>query len=62
MGGRERAGVLAKGENKGRVEGAWSRLVDTGGSGMGRVYKVLAVVPESEGRRRPVGFGGDVEE
>jgi hypothetical protein len=27
---------------------------------MGKVYKVLAVVPESGGRRRPVGFGGDV--
>lgn len=61
MGGRERANVLAKGDSKSRVEGAWSRLVDRGGSGMGRLYKVLAVVPESGGKRVPVGFGGDVE-
>jgi len=27
---------------------------------MGKVYKAMAIVPESDGKRRPVGFGGDV--
>jgi NADH dehydrogenase [ubiquinone] 1 alpha subcomplex assembly factor 7 len=27
---------------------------------MGKVYKALAILPENEGRRKPVGFGGDV--
>jgi NADH dehydrogenase [ubiquinone] 1 alpha subcomplex assembly factor 7 len=27
---------------------------------MGGIYKALAIVPESGGRRRPVGFGGNV--
>ena len=44
------------------VEKAWKRLVDRGPNGMGRVYKALAIVPENGGRRRPVGFGGDVVE
>ncbi|KAG9231862.1 S-adenosyl-L-methionine-dependent methyltransferase [Amylocarpus encephaloides] len=48
-------------ERKKGIEGAWRRLVDRGGSGMGKVYKVMAVVPESGGKRKPVGFGGDVE-
>ncbi|TVY14198.1 Mitochondrial protein arginine methyltransferase NDUFAF7-like [Lachnellula arida] len=64
MGIRERAEMLGKGlggEEKRRIEGAWKRLVERGGGGMGKVYKVLAVVPESGGRRTPVGFGGDVE-
>jgi NADH dehydrogenase [ubiquinone] 1 alpha subcomplex assembly factor 7 len=64
MGIRERAEMLVKGlgeEERGRIESAWKRLVDRGGAGMGKVYKVLAVVPETGGRRRPVGFGGDVE-
>jgi len=66
MGGRERAARLvaaAGGElARGRIEGAWRRLVDRGPTGMGRVYKALAVVPYVEGAvlRRPVGFGGDV--
>ena len=66
MGIAERAGVLMKrlelrGEDskKKGVEGAWRRLVDRGGSGMGKVYKVMAILPEGGGRR-PVGFGGDV--
>ncbi|KAL2260288.1 hypothetical protein VTK26DRAFT_5743 [Humicola hyalothermophila] len=42
------------------VERAWRRLVDRGPGGMGKVYKALAILPENEGRRRPVGFGGDV--
>lgn len=65
MGIEERAGMLMRnlsdGEKKKGVEGAWKRLVDRGGSGMGKVYKAMAIVPESGGRRRPVGFGGDVE-
>ncbi|PMD43620.1 DUF185-domain-containing protein [Hyaloscypha variabilis F] len=64
MGIRERAEILMKGlegEKKKGVEGAWRRLVDRGGSGMGKVYKAMAIVPESGGRRRPVGFGGDVD-
>jgi hypothetical protein len=50
-----------EGEKKKGVQGAWRRLVDRGGSGMGKVYKAMAIVPESGGRRRPVGFGGDVD-
>lgn len=65
MGIRERAEMLTKGPGveKAAVENidkAWKRLVDRGPSGMGKVYKVLAILPENEGRRRPVGFGGDV--
>ncbi|KAK4123917.1 DUF185-domain-containing protein [Parathielavia appendiculata] len=42
------------------VRKASARLVDRGPGGMGKVYKALAILPENEGRRRPVGFGGDV--
>jgi SAM-dependent MidA family methyltransferase len=42
------------------VRRASARLVDRGPGGMGKVYKALAILPENEGRRRPVGFGGDV--
>ena len=42
------------------IERAWKRLVDRGPDGMGRIYKALAILPENDGRRRPVGFGGDV--
>lgn len=65
MGIKERAEMLMKGlikdEEKTRIEGAWKRLVDRGGSGMGKVYKAMAIIPETGGRRRPVGFGGDVD-
>lgn len=66
MGIKERAEMLMKGlagdvERRKRVESSWQRLVDRGGSGMGKVYKAMAIVPESGGKRRPVGFGGDVE-
>ncbi|KAG5948425.1 hypothetical protein E4U60_001845 [Claviceps pazoutovae] len=69
MGIRERAEMLLQasravpshtakdGEN---IRKAWQRLVDRGPSGMGKVYKALAIVPENGGRRRPVGFGGDL--
>jgi len=64
MGIKERAEMLMKGlagEKRKGVEGAWRRLVDRGGSGMGKVYKAMAIVPESGGKRKPVGFGGDVD-
>lgn len=63
MGIKERAEMLMRKlseEKKKGVEGAWRRLVDRGGSGMGKVYKVMAILPDGGGRR-PVGFGGDVE-
>ena len=66
MGIRQRAEMLTKapGANEETVKTvtkACDRLVDKGPSGMGKVYKVLAVLPENDGRRRPVGFGGDVQ-
>lgn len=65
MGIKERADMLMKGlgnddEKRQRVESSWKRLVDRSGSGMGKVYKAMAIVPESGGKRRPVGFGGYV--
>ncbi|CZS90829.1 related to DUF185 domain protein [Rhynchosporium agropyri] len=76
MGIEERAGALVKSiklkevragkwmdegeEVVQRVDGAWKRLVERGGGGMGKVYKAMAIVPESGGTRRPVGFGGIV--
>jgi SAM-dependent MidA family methyltransferase len=67
MGIRERAEALTKapGVTPAKatdIEKAWKRLVDRGPNGMGKVYKVLAILPENDGRRRPVGFGGDVTE
>jgi NADH dehydrogenase [ubiquinone] 1 alpha subcomplex assembly factor 7 len=64
MGIKERAEMLLKGSisdsaMKNRVESAWRRLIDRGGSGMGKVYKAMAIVPEAGGKR-PVGFGGDI--
>lgn len=65
MGIRERAEQLTKTpgvakETVDKIDGAWKRLVDKGPDGMGKLYKVLAILPENDGRRRPVGFGGDV--
>lgn len=64
MGIRERAEAVktAGGSDElvDRVEKACNRLVDRGINGMGKLYKALAIVPENDGRRRPVGFGGDV--
>ncbi|KAK7737011.1 hypothetical protein SLS53_006767 [Cytospora paraplurivora] len=68
MGIRERAEVLGRGlklrgagdEKAKGVERAAKRLVDRGPEGMGRLYKALAILPENDGKRRPVGFGGDV--
>jgi len=44
-----------------RISSGWERLVDRGINGMGKLYKVMAIVPESGGKRKPVGFGGDVD-
>ncbi|KAI6378107.1 hypothetical protein MCOR25_002351 [Pyricularia grisea] len=44
------------------VDRAWKRLVDRGPNGMGKIYQALAILPENDGKRRPVGFGGDVGE
>ena len=68
MGIKERAEMLEKvakersdKEGVERVEGAWKRLVDRGSSGMGRIYKAMAILPYQEGKvRKPVGFGGDI--
>jgi len=72
MGGRERLealvgkagvgmgdGMVEKEEVVKRLKEGWERLTGRGSDGMGRLYKVLAVVPE-RGGKRPVGFGGDV--
>lgn len=58
-GRNERAGDIE--EKKRLLMGSWKRLVEKGGGGMGRIYKVLAVLPEADGKRVPVGFGGGVE-
>jgi SAM-dependent MidA family methyltransferase len=49
-------------ERVSRIEGGWKRLVDQGPTGMGRIYKAMAIVPHNPGEpvRRPVGFGGGV--
>jgi NADH dehydrogenase [ubiquinone] 1 alpha subcomplex assembly factor 7 len=41
-------------------EAGWKRLVEGGPKGMGKAYKVMAVLPENGGKRRPVAFGGNV--
>ncbi|KAF4974876.1 hypothetical protein FZEAL_8277 [Fusarium zealandicum] len=65
MGIRERAEMLTKApavdkETVDKIDGSWKRLVDKGPDGMGKLYKALAILPENDGQRRPVGFGGDV--
>ncbi|KAF4985694.1 hypothetical protein FDECE_16384 [Fusarium decemcellulare] len=65
MGIRERAEMLTKApsvdkDTAHKIDGAWKRLVDKGPDGMGKLYKALAILPENGGRRRPVGFGGDI--
>jgi NADH dehydrogenase [ubiquinone] 1 alpha subcomplex assembly factor 7 len=66
MGIKERAERLLKSakdeETRKRLEVGWKRLVDRGPSGMGKMYKAMAIVPYVEGSRvrRPVGFGGDI--
>ena len=68
MGIKERADALcaqvmgdADGvETAKRIQDSVKRLVERGGGGMGKLYKVMAIVPENEGRR-PVGFGGGID-
>jgi len=69
LGIKERADRLLKqvsaggeeGERKRKeLESGWTRLVESGPKGMGKAYKVMAILPENGGRRRPVGFGGGV--
>lgn len=48
-------------EKKKTLETGWKRLVEKGGGSMGQIYKVMTIVPENSGRRRPVGFGGNVQ-
>lgn len=64
LGIAERMQQLLKGipddERRKTLETAWQRLVERGGGGMGKLYKFMAILPENEGKRRPVGFGGSV--
>lgn len=48
-------------KQKKNMETAWKRLVEKGGGSMGQIYKVMAVVPENGGRKKPVGFGGSIQ-
>ena len=48
-------------EHKKTLETGWKRLVEKSGGSMGQIYKVMAILPENGGRRRPVGFGGGVQ-
>ncbi|CAN6596850.1 hypothetical protein TRVA0_001S03422 [Trichomonascus vanleenenianus] len=45
-------------EGKRRIEQAYNRLVEKGGGAMGKVYKIMSIVPQ--GATIPVGFGGEV--
>lgn len=66
MGIKERAERLLMGarddETRRRLDVGWKRLVDRGPSGMGKMYKAMAIVPwNGKGVvRRPIGFGGHV--
>ena len=67
MGARERVeAVVAKAKGAGKSESAdrirkgVGRLMERGGGGMGKLYKVMAIVPENSGKRRPAGFGGEM--
>lgn len=71
LGIQERVQRLTKAAGKGtsgeelekkrrELEAGWKRLVEGGPKGMGKAYKVMTIVPENSGKRRPVGFGGGV--
>ena len=70
MGIKERSEIVMQeaqknGDENGakQVESGWQRLVDRNPQGMGRLYKMMAIVPFQKGVvRRPVGFGGDVKD
>ncbi|KAF2863776.1 DUF185-domain-containing protein [Piedraia hortae CBS 480.64] len=60
MGLRERVEqVLRMGDPDRKVEKACKRLVDLGPNGMGKLYKFMAIMPQSE-RQSMVGFGGEL--
>ena len=63
LGIKERAEKLVNGreEKRQEIEAGWKRLVEGGPRGMGKAYKVMAILPENAGNRRPVGFGGNVQ-
>lgn len=48
-------------ERQKTIETGWKRLVEKSGGSMGQIYKVMAIVPENGGRRKPVGFGGGIQ-
>ena len=48
-------------EHKKMLETGWKRLVEKNVASMGQIYKVMAIVPENSGKRRPVGFGGGLQ-
>lgn len=63
LGVQDRAERLMKSADEAKkadIETGWKRLVEGGPRGMGKAYKVMAVLPENGGKRRPVGFGGGV--
>ncbi|KAJ5347102.1 hypothetical protein MYU51_019877 [Penicillium brevicompactum] len=47
-------------EHRKTLETGWKRLVEKNGGSMGQIYKVMAILPENGGKRRPVGFGGGI--
>ncbi|KAJ5112384.1 hypothetical protein N7532_000429 [Penicillium argentinense] len=42
------------------LETGWKRLIEKSGGSMGQIYKVMTIIPENDGQRRPVGFGGGI--
>jgi len=63
LGVQDRASRLmkdAEASKKADIEAGWKRLVEGGPRGMGKAYKVMTILPENGGKRRPVGFGGSV--
>lgn len=63
LGVQDRAERLMKAADTAKradIETGWRRLVEGGPTGMGKAYKVMALLPENGGKRRPVGFGGGV--
>ncbi|KAK5957101.1 hypothetical protein OHC33_001470 [Knufia fluminis] len=63
LGVKDRAERLMKNveeSKKDDIQTGWKRLVEGGPTGMGKAYKVMCIVPENGGKRRPVGFGGMV--
>lgn len=47
-------------EHRKTLESGWKRLVEKDPGSMGQIYKVMTIVPENNGQRRPVGFGGGI--